>query len=521
MKKGIKSSLYLLFIIFTVICMITVCFAHSGRTDSNGGHKDNKNKSGLGSYHYHCGGYPAHLHIRGYCPYKDVFPKQVSIKANKSVLGINEKTELTVTVSPYNSCNTNVSLTSSNYGVVDISGSTLIAVGFGTATITATTFNDIVGSITVTVKEIKPQNITISPVKHGNEIYIGDIIEFSATITPSNVDDPSIVWTSSDTSVATVNDTGKVTTLYYGESKISATTCNGITANYKLKVKERVVESISLSEKNIILFLGENKTITSSIIPENASFPEVSWYSDNENVFTVKDGYIKATGCGTAKLTVMSSNGLTSETTVTVKEIKAEKLEIKNDGTAYVDVPLKIETMIYPVDTTVKDIEWSVDDTDIANISESGILTPNKEGIVTVTAKQKDVETSLMIKIVPVEVSGIEISSSQGNVINIGEKTNLVASITPTNATYKSIKWKSSNENVAKINSDGEVEGLSMGKTVISAIAENGFCVEYDLKVTLNDTTKNIIMCGGVGSLGVLAIMVRKLSKKKKTQPVE
>lgn len=43
--------------------------AHSGRTDANGGHRDNQNKSGLGSYHYHCGGYPAHLHEGGVCPY--------------------------------------------------------------------------------------------------------------------------------------------------------------------------------------------------------------------------------------------------------------------------------------------------------------------------------------------------------------------------------------------------------------------------------------------------------------------
>lgn len=43
--------------------------AHSGRTDANGGHRDNKNKSGLGSYHYHCGGHPAHLHPNGVCPY--------------------------------------------------------------------------------------------------------------------------------------------------------------------------------------------------------------------------------------------------------------------------------------------------------------------------------------------------------------------------------------------------------------------------------------------------------------------
>lgn len=46
--------------------------AHSGRTDSKGGHRDNKNVSGLGSYHYHCGGHPAHLHPNGVCPYGGV-----------------------------------------------------------------------------------------------------------------------------------------------------------------------------------------------------------------------------------------------------------------------------------------------------------------------------------------------------------------------------------------------------------------------------------------------------------------
>lgn len=52
-----------------VLSVSTFSYAHSGRTDSSGGHRDNKNKSGLGSYHYHCGGNPAHLHGSGYCPY--------------------------------------------------------------------------------------------------------------------------------------------------------------------------------------------------------------------------------------------------------------------------------------------------------------------------------------------------------------------------------------------------------------------------------------------------------------------
>lgn len=60
----------LLFSILAVVVLATAAIAHSGRTDSKGGHKDNQNKSGLGSYHYHCGSNPAHLHKNGVCPYK-------------------------------------------------------------------------------------------------------------------------------------------------------------------------------------------------------------------------------------------------------------------------------------------------------------------------------------------------------------------------------------------------------------------------------------------------------------------
>ena len=52
--------------------------AHSGRTDAQGGHRDNKNKSGLGYYHYHCGGNPPHLHSGGVCPYGGASSKSSS-----------------------------------------------------------------------------------------------------------------------------------------------------------------------------------------------------------------------------------------------------------------------------------------------------------------------------------------------------------------------------------------------------------------------------------------------------------
>lgn len=76
--RGIKNKIIAISIGTIMACApvsyvnmtsIIVAEAHSGRTDANGGHKDNKNKSGLGSYHYHCGGHPAHLHPDGVCPY--------------------------------------------------------------------------------------------------------------------------------------------------------------------------------------------------------------------------------------------------------------------------------------------------------------------------------------------------------------------------------------------------------------------------------------------------------------------
>lgn len=75
MKKTMKK--FCIFFIISLLLTTTAPLpqlsitseAHSGRTDSHGGHKDNKNKSGLGSYHYHCGGHPAHLHKNGVCPY--------------------------------------------------------------------------------------------------------------------------------------------------------------------------------------------------------------------------------------------------------------------------------------------------------------------------------------------------------------------------------------------------------------------------------------------------------------------
>lgn len=71
--------------LFSVAMAIVMCagtaYGHSGRTDSSGGHRDKKNVSGLGPYHYHCGGHPAHLHPNGVCPYSSSYSGSSSSSA--------------------------------------------------------------------------------------------------------------------------------------------------------------------------------------------------------------------------------------------------------------------------------------------------------------------------------------------------------------------------------------------------------------------------------------------------------
>ena len=96
MKKREK----IISIILAVLSIISIevnTYAHSGRTDANGGHKDNKNKSGLGSYHYHCGGNPAHLHTNGICPYSSNKNNTSSSSSANTKEATNKKTTIEIT----------------------------------------------------------------------------------------------------------------------------------------------------------------------------------------------------------------------------------------------------------------------------------------------------------------------------------------------------------------------------------------------------------------------------------------
>ena len=153
-------------------------------------------------------------------------------KTSVTLTSAGETAALTATVVPSNALDGSVTWTSSNASVATVNSTGVVtAVANGTATITATT-NDgtnISASCTVTV------NIIIRVLATGvtlNQSAItlttaGETATLTATVAPADVTDGSVTWTSSNTSVATVNSEGVVTAVANGTATITATTNDG------------------------------------------------------------------------------------------------------------------------------------------------------------------------------------------------------------------------------------------------------------------------------------------------------
>lgn len=294
-QKIIKS---IITIITILILSQTITYAHSGRTDSNGGHKDNKNVSGLGSYHYHCGGNPPHLHANGVCPYSSsASSSNSSSKSTSNKKSSSSKSSSSSTTSTKTSSNTSSKATQKT---------------------TSTESNT---PKTIEVTSIQIQN------KDKTDLTTGDTHKLTATIEPSNATNNKITWNSNNTSIATVNENGEVKALKEGTVKITSKSTNGKEDSIELNIKnpEIKISNIILNETNISMNIGDTKQITITIEPNNATNKTITWTSLNENIATVENGKVTAITEGTTDITATSENGITS--TCKVNVINPNKIE--------------------------------------------------------------------------------------------------------------------------------------------------------------------------------------------------
>ena len=148
--------------------------------------------------------------------------------------------------------------------------------------------------------------------------------QLSAEVVPSYADNTRVTWKSSDESVVTVDEKGKVTAVGNGTATITVTSVSGnYTATVAVTVKIPVeIEKISIeAEKETLTKIGESTELKVKIEPENADAQKLIWKSDNEMIAAVdENGKVTAIGNGMAIITVTTEYGKnTASIIITVK----------------------------------------------------------------------------------------------------------------------------------------------------------------------------------------------------------
>ena len=401
-----------------------------------------------------------------------------SVTLDKSSLELNEgeTATLTATVKPDNASDKTVTWSSSKTSVatVDANGK-VTAVAEGNATITAKAGNkSATCSVTVTKNVVAVESITLD--KSSLELTEGETATLTATVKPDNATNKTVTWTSSSSSIATVDQNGKITAVSEGTATITAK-AGDKTASCTVTVKKKVVavESVTLDKSSLELTEGETATLTASVKPDNATNKTVTWSSSNQSVATVdQNGTVTAVAEGNTTITAKAGDKTATcsvtvkKNTVAVESVTLDKssLELTEGETATLTATVK------PDNATNKTVTWSSDKTSVATVDANGKVTAVAEGTATITAKagDKTATCSVTVKknVIAVESVTLDITYT---ILNTGETLTLTATVKPDNATDKTVTWSSSNSSVATVDANGKVTAVAQGTAIVTAKA--------------------------------------------------
>lgn len=266
--------------------------------------------------------YPAaHLYKKA-----DIAVSSVSVSPTSASVGVGGTVDLTATISPDNATNKNVTWSSSNTGVATVSASGVVTgVAAGEVAITATSQADGTksASCTVTVTDAVPVT-GVSLNKSNTTLQVGSNEILTASVAPAEATNKNVTWTSSNTSVATVEN-GVVTAVGVGSATITVTTTDGsFTATCTITVNPTAVTGVTLNKPSVNLGVGDTEALEATIAPTNATNKTVTWTSDNTSVATVNaaTGLVTGVAVGSATITATTADGsFTATCDVTVENV--------------------------------------------------------------------------------------------------------------------------------------------------------------------------------------------------------
>ena len=310
-----------------------------------------------------------------------------SITLDKTSLSmqVGETETITAIVSPDNAMDKTVEWGSSDVAVATVADGIITAKKSGEATITAKSGSCIAEcKVTITVSA---ESVTLD--KTSLSLAIGESATLTATVKPDDATDKTVAWSSSDESVAKV-DNGKVTAVKSGKATVTAK-CGVKTAECAVTVTVPV-SSITLDKTTLSLVIGESFTLTATVKPDDATDKTVAWSSSDESVAKVDNGKVTAVKSG--KATVTAKCGVkTAECAVTVTVPVSSITLDKTTLSLVIGESFTLTATVKPDDATDKTVTWSSSDESVARV-DNGKVTAVNAGQAKISAAVGNITTS-------------------------------------------------------------------------------------------------------------------------------
>ncbi|MBQ3078789.1 MAG: Ig-like domain-containing protein [Clostridia bacterium] len=313
--------------------------------------------------------------------------------------------------------------------------------------------------------------VSIAP--NGLLLAPGQTKSLSVSISPVNLMNHTVIWTSSNEYIATVTSGGKVTGHAAGRAVITATIDSGDRAQIIAEVTGNPVTEVTIIDSDIELLLGESVDMNYSI-NSDASDQRVKWMSDDTNVATVDgNGRVTAVGYGTAILTLTAVNGMTANATIYVpSEVNSIMLD-PPDAMLSIGDTLQLDAYVFPGNARDRSLTWSSSDENVVQVNQSGFVTAIGNGACTIRATAVNgvyAQAEIAVKKIPKTLRLTENAVALSREVRTHQ---LEAVITPDSAADCALAWSSSDESVVNVR-DGRLTAAGYGRAVVTVVSENG-----------------------------------------------
>lgn len=318
--------------------------------------------------------------------------------------------------------------------------------------------------------------------KTATTIVKGATDKLTATLVPADANG-TITWSTSDSSVATVSSDGTVTAVKNGTATVTAK-CGDLSAQTKVTVINPL-KAITITGTTHSIKKGQTTQLGLTYDPaDTTDSVAATWTSSNTSVATVsKTGLVTALKDGSTTIKATVGN-VSSTYDIAVKEVKLTGIKMEEKALIHKGDTKALTVEYTPADTTDdKTVAWSSSDSTVASVDNNGIVTAVKPGSAVITAKVGNYQATCAVT---VDAPLKEIVPEKAIIDMVKKQTaNIAYSVVPADTTdSKDVTFTSSDETVAKVNSDGKVTAKKAGQATVTITGANGIKATVTVNVS-------------------------------------